>query len=94
MHLRVFGAPEVIAEVAGCMQKIPGSRHVVLSRDDGSGQSLVTADLAADAVDPTLAEVQRLGVPSEDVVLLQLDEIGPTVAQRPLASVVWADLLS
>ena len=94
MHLRDFGAPEVIAEVADCMQKIPGSRHVVLSRDDGSGQSLVTADLAADAVDPTLAEVQRLGLPSEDIVLLQLDEIGPTVAQRPLASVVWADLLS
>jgi uncharacterized hydrophobic protein (TIGR00271 family) len=94
MHLRVFGDPEVIAEVAGCIQKVPGSRHVVHTRDDVSGQSLVTADLAADAVDPTLAEVQRLGVPSEDVVLLQLDEIGPTVAQRPLASVVWADLLS
>ena len=27
-------------------------------------------------------------------MLLQLDEIGPAVAQRPLASVVWADLLS
>lgn len=94
MHLRVFGFPEVMAEVAGCMEKIPGSRHVVLSRDGVSGQSLVTADLTADAVDPTLARVRQLGVPNEDVVLLQLDQIGPTVAQRPLASVVWADLLS
>jgi uncharacterized hydrophobic protein (TIGR00271 family) len=94
MHLRVFGAPEVIAEVASRMGEIPGSRHVVLSSDGVSGQALVTADLTADAVDPTLAQVQRLGVPSEDVTLLKLDSIGPSVAQRPLATVVWADLLS
>jgi uncharacterized hydrophobic protein (TIGR00271 family) len=33
-------------------------------------------------------------VASEDVALLRLDSIGPVVAQRPLGSVVWADLLS
>jgi uncharacterized hydrophobic protein (TIGR00271 family) len=94
MHLRVFGAPAVIADVANCMSDIPGSTHVVLTQDGLSGQALVTADLTADAVDPTLAQVRRLGVPTEDVVLLKLDSIGPSIAQRPLASVVWADLLS
>ena len=35
-----------------------------------------------------------MGVPPEDVMLVRLDLIGPSVAQRPLASVVWADLVS
>jgi len=37
---------------------------------------------------------RRIGVPVDDVVLVRVDSIGPSSAQRPLASVVWADLLS
>jgi len=94
MHLRVFGLPDVIGEVATCLDQIPGSRHVMLTTDSNSGRALLTADLAAEAVDPTLAQVRRLGVPAEDVVLLDLNTIGPSLAGRPLATVVWADLLS
>jgi uncharacterized hydrophobic protein (TIGR00271 family) len=94
LQLRVFGAEQVIAEVAGDLQGIPGSRHVFVTGDGGSGKAFVTADLADDAVDRALSRVRGLGLPSEDVVLLRLESIGPAVAQRPLASVVWADLLS
>ena len=33
-------------------------------------------------------------MPTEDVVQVRLESIGASVAQRPLASVVWSDLLS
>jgi uncharacterized hydrophobic protein (TIGR00271 family) len=94
LQLRVFGAAAVIADVAGQLKAIPGSRHVIVNRDGGSGKAVVTADLSDDAVDRAVSQVSRLGLPSEDVVLLRLDSIGPSVAQRPLATVVWADLLS
>jgi uncharacterized hydrophobic protein (TIGR00271 family) len=94
LQLRVYGASRVIGDVAGELEAIPGSRHVILSGDGSSGNALVTADLVDDAVDQALERVKKLGLPSEDVVLLRLDSIGPTAAGNPLASVVWADLLS
>lgn len=94
LQLRVFGTAEVIAETARYLEELAGSTHVILSSDGHSDRALVTADLAADAVDSTLAMVQSLGVPAEDVVLLELSTIGRDLAQRPLATVVWADLLS
>ena len=54
----------------------------------------MSADLVDDAVDLALEQVKRLGVPAEDVVLVRLESIGASVAQRPLANVVWSDLLS
>jgi uncharacterized hydrophobic protein (TIGR00271 family) len=67
---------------------------VIHTADSVSGRALVTADLVDDAVDQALARIQQLGLPAEDVVLLRLDSVGAALAQRPLASVVWADLLS
>jgi uncharacterized hydrophobic protein (TIGR00271 family) len=83
-----------MAEVASELEAVPGSRHVIRTGDERSPHAVVTADLVDDAVDRALARVKQLGIPQEDVALLRLDTIGPSVAQRPLASVVWADLLS
>jgi uncharacterized hydrophobic protein (TIGR00271 family) len=94
LQLRAFGPATAIAELADGLQEIPGSRHVIRAGDGHPGQALVTADLVDDAVDQALAEAKRLGLPAEDVVLVRLDTIGSSAAQRPLASVVWADLLS
>ncbi|HYB29254.1 MAG TPA: hypothetical protein VEF89_21760 [Solirubrobacteraceae bacterium] len=94
LQLHVYGASRAIADIPGELEGIPGSRHVILTGDGSSGKALVTADLVDDAVDQALERVKKLGMPSEDLVLLRLDSIGPTVAARPLASVVWADLLS
>lgn len=94
LQLRVFGTPPAMAAVADCLQQLPGSRHVIQMGNGELGGALVSADLVDDAVDGALEQVTRLGVPSEDVVLIRVESIGPAVAQRPLASVVWSDLLS
>jgi uncharacterized hydrophobic protein (TIGR00271 family) len=83
-----------MADVAECLQAIPGSRHVIRTTDGGSGRCIVTADLVDDAVDEALAGVNRLGVPGDDVALLRLESVGPSAAKPPLGSVVWADLLA
>lgn len=92
LQLRVFGTPPTVAAVADSLQQIPGSRHVIQLGNGALGDTLVSADLVDDAVDRALEQLARLGVPVEDVV--RLESIGPSVAQRPLASVVWSDLLS
>lgn len=94
LQLRVFGAPEAMSDVAQCLQETPGARHVIRSGDGDSGEALVTADLVDDAVDRALLQVRRLGVPTQDVVLVREDAIGQQASPRPLATVVWADLLS
>ena len=83
-----------MAAVANSLHGIPGARHVIQMGAGELGGTLVSADLVDDAVDRALEQVKRLGVPAEDVALVRLESIGPSVAQRPLASVVWSDLLS
>jgi hypothetical protein len=94
IQLRVFGHSRVLDDVVRQLAMIEGARHVILTGDGAAGVALLTADLVEDAVDQAVALVKRAGLPSEDVVLVRLDAIGPAVAQRPLASVVWADLLN
>lgn len=94
LQLRVFGAAPAMADVADRLQAIQGSRHVIQTGNGDRGQAVVMADLVDEAVDRALEQVKRMGVPPEDVVLVRVDSIGPSVAQRPLASVVWADLLN
>ena len=83
-----------MAALADTLRRLPGSRHVIQMGSGELGGALVSADLVDDAVDGALEQVTRLGVPTEDVVLVRLESIGPSVAQRSLASVVWSDLLS
>jgi hypothetical protein len=94
LQLRVFGSSPAMAAVADSLQRIPGSRHVIQMGNGELGDALVTADLVDDAVDRALEQVTRLGVPTEEVVLVRLGSIGSSVAQHPLASVVWSDLVS
>jgi uncharacterized hydrophobic protein (TIGR00271 family) len=94
LQLRVFGAEGLMADVAGQLTGLPGARHVPVTGNQASGQALVTAERSDGAVDDALSRVRRLGLPSEDIVLLRLESIGAATAARPLASVIWADLLS
>lgn len=94
LQLRVYGASGQLGDVAARLRTIPGSRHVVRTGDGAPGDALVTADLADDAVDRALEQVTRMGVPAGDVVLVRVETIGPATAQRPLSSVVWADLVT
>ncbi len=94
LQLRVFGAPVAMTDVARRLRDIPGARHVVQTIDGDGRAALVTAELVDEAVDGALSRVHQMGVPSDDVVLVRLDPIGRAAAGHPLASVVWADLLS
>lgn len=94
LQLRVFGASAAMANVAERLEAIPGSRHVIRTQDGNSGRALVTADLVDDAADTAVEHVRGLDLPPEDVVLVRMDSIDQTATQRPLAAVVWADLLS
>jgi uncharacterized hydrophobic protein (TIGR00271 family) len=94
LQLQVFGASDELVAVAQRLEEIAGARHVIRTGDGGVGNAIVLAELVDDAVDQALEQVNRLGVRGEDVVLVRLESIGASAAQRPLASVVWADLLS
>jgi uncharacterized hydrophobic protein (TIGR00271 family) len=94
LQLRVIGPQPAMDDVANRLEDIAGSRHVIQTADRRSGRAVVTADIVDDAIDTALDQVKGLGIPTADVALLRLDSIGPEVAQRPLASVIWADLLS
>jgi uncharacterized hydrophobic protein (TIGR00271 family) len=83
-----------MANVAAALRSMPGARHVMRTADDDAPGALVTAYLVDDAVDGALRHLRRLGVAPEDTVLVRLDSIGQSAAERPLASVVWSDLLS
>ncbi len=63
VQVRVFGASQAMSQVADRLQQIPGSRHVIRTPDGARGVALVTAHLADDAVDRTLEQLGRLGVP-------------------------------
>lgn len=93
LHLRVYGTAATTARVAERLQELPGLRHVVRSGGE-VGESLVTADVATDAADSALDELERLDVAAHDIDLLRIESIGSGTARRSLTRVVWADLLS
>jgi uncharacterized hydrophobic protein (TIGR00271 family) len=94
LQLRVFGASAAMAAVVERLSELPGARHITRT-DSGAraGETLVTADLHADAADPALEAISRLGVAPDDVALLRLDSIQPGGRRREGANLVWADLL-
>ncbi len=94
LQLRVYGASPAMVGVATRLRAMSGARHVLVIAGEDAHSAVVEADLTDDAVDGALSELDVLGIPAHDVVLVRLDSIDRSAAQRPLASVVWADLLS
>lgn len=82
-----------MAAVADGLDALPGARHVSLTDMGRSAAVVVTADVRADAADAVLAMLDRLGVPSDEVVLLRLDTIGPGSGAMEPPALVWADLV-
>jgi uncharacterized hydrophobic protein (TIGR00271 family) len=96
LHLRVFGPAPMMERVAESVSALAGADHVTRTdAGDGAGQTLVTADVDADAADAALHALTSLGVPAEDVWLLRLEGLQPGRRRRRRegAAVVWADLL-
>lgn len=96
LHLRVFGAAPMMERVAESVSALAGADHVTRTdAGDGTGQTLVTADVDPDAADAALHVLTSLGVPTEDVWLLRLEGLQPGRRRRRRegGAVVWADLL-
>src|SRR4051812_5475660 len=83
-----------MTEVREELAALPGVRHVVRSGDAGGGDVLVTADLGSDAADPALGLLHALGLGEDRIELLRLESIAPRTARRPMAGVVWADMIN
>jgi hypothetical protein len=92
LHLRVFGSSAAIEAVADDLGRVRGAGHMTLTgTGDGSGRTVLTADLEPATADEVLRRLDRLGVQAGDFSLLRLDAIqaGPQLGE----SLVWTDLL-
>jgi uncharacterized hydrophobic protein (TIGR00271 family) len=92
LHLRVFGSSAAIEAVADDLGRLRGAGHLTLTgTGDGSGRTVLTADLEPATADEVLRRLDRLGVQAGDFSLLRLDAIqaGPQLGE----SLVWTDLL-
>jgi uncharacterized hydrophobic protein (TIGR00271 family) len=93
LQLRIYGHTAAMAVVAENLVELSGARHVSVMAAGRGDSAVVTADIRPQAADRALSELARLGVPADDVRLLRLETIGPSVADEPIV-LVWADLLS
>jgi uncharacterized hydrophobic protein (TIGR00271 family) len=93
LHLRVFGDSAAMADIAQRLDALPGARHVSIAAGVHDGETLVTADVRAQAADTALEMLGGLGIPSEDISLLRFDAIDPSSASEETVALVWADLL-
>src|SRR3954464_10507220 len=101
LELRVYGQPETMSAVVEGLDALRGVRHVSRAETSRDGSVLVTADLRAQSADAVPAvlrahpagepvgRVARLGVASEDVVLVRLETIGPVSAAVEPIALVW-----
>jgi hypothetical protein len=84
LQLRVFGPAGAIADLADGLEQIPGCRHVIHAGDGRAGRAIVTVDLGDDAVDRAIDQVNRLGLPPEDVILVRLDSTRSVARSQPV----------
>jgi uncharacterized hydrophobic protein (TIGR00271 family) len=93
LQLRVFGDSSPVGEVAKRLGALPGARHVSVVPGERRGSALVTADVRASVADGALEMARGLGIAPEDVSLVRVDSIGPSLPADEPVALVWADLL-
>jgi uncharacterized hydrophobic protein (TIGR00271 family) len=93
LDLRVFGESEFVARVAARVDEMPGTAQVRVIGAARSGSSVLQADVAHDAVDDVLDELERLAVPTADVAMARVELVGQLGGRRADAGVIWADVV-
>jgi uncharacterized hydrophobic protein (TIGR00271 family) len=94
LKLEVYGEPAAMERVADALSNLGGVRHVAISPTRRGDSSRVSADLPIEAGDEALKVIDSLGVPTADVVLVDLDRLGVTAdVEEPLV-LLWADVLA
>jgi uncharacterized hydrophobic protein (TIGR00271 family) len=93
INLEVFGKSETMAAVAARLDKLGDVNRVRLVDATRSRHSVVSAAVSPRAVDTTLDELYRLGVPETDITLTRVEVVGSLVTGTGDASLVWADVI-
>ena len=99
LYLRAFAPPTQAPEAVRVLQMIPGVRHVMQQGTANGAEQMITADLAAVAVDPALDALLGLGLTPDDVSVERTNPIGPV--ERPRGqwlthrddAMVWAEVV-
>src|SRR5256885_13609985 len=82
-----------MTQVAARLDELSGLRHLVHIGNGDSRTTQVSADLDDEAADHVLRVLDLLEVPSQDMVLIRVDSVGPEAGARALSTVIWTDLL-
>jgi uncharacterized hydrophobic protein (TIGR00271 family) len=93
LDLRVFGESEFVARVAALVDQMPGTAQVRVIVAARPGSSVLQADVAHDAVDDVLDELDRLAVPAADISMARVELVGQLGGRRKDTSLVWADVV-
>ena len=93
LDLRVSGESEFVARVAARVDEMTGTAQVRVISAVKPGSSVLQADVAHDAVDDVLDELERLAVPTADVSLARVELVGQLGGRRRDSSLVWADVV-
>src|SRR4051794_38836309 len=92
LDLKVFGASGAMARVAARLDAMTGTAQVRIVEAARPGSSVVRADIAHDAVDGILDELDRLAVPAADVSIARI-ELVQLAGRKDEAGLVWADVV-
>jgi uncharacterized hydrophobic protein (TIGR00271 family) len=93
INLEVFGESAAMATVAERLDELVDVSRVRLVDATRARHSVVSAAVRPRAVDTTLEEVRRLGVPDSDIALTRAEVVGSLATGPAEASLVWADVI-
>jgi uncharacterized hydrophobic protein (TIGR00271 family) len=93
INLEVFGESGAMATVADRLDELVDVSRVRLVDATRARHSVVSGAVRPRAVDTTLEEVRRLGVPDADITLTRVEVVGSLATGRADASLVWADVI-
>lgn len=93
INLEVAGKSTVMETVAERLDELDDVSRVRRVDATRAGHSIVSAAVRPRAVDTTLEEVRRLGVPDGDITLTRVEVVGSMRGGAADASLVWTDVI-
>ena len=93
LHLRVYGSSDKLDEIGKGLEDDGRARHVAMSQGVREGYVLLTAEVDGASADWVLDYLSAHGVAKEDIALSRLDDVGDIPKGRPVAALIWADVL-
>lgn len=93
LHLRIYGPQSSLTEVGLSLEARGSARNVALAPAVRPGCALLTAEIHPGEADAVLEFLEGEGVQQDNIAIARLDDIGPTRAVGPGATLIWADMM-